>query len=225
MAEARAVIELFGGDLYEGSEARSEAFLEKAAQYRILHLATHGKAGRSMGEMSFLAFSPEGESPVVYMRQIEALDLRADLVVLSACETSVGEYRQGQGVISLSRGFFKAGARSVAATLWSVDDARHADLMRDFFVLLKKGLRKDEALRQAKLEHLNERPHDEAHPVYWAAAVLTGDVRALAPFPRSTPRPWLLALACAAFAALLFRGRQYLWRYIAGRKGKMRLAV
>ncbi|MEZ4891548.1 MAG: CHAT domain-containing protein [Saprospiraceae bacterium] len=98
---------------------------------------------------------------------------------MSACETSVGSYRFGQGVTSLAKGFFQAGARSVAATLWSVDDAKNAELIQLFFKALKSGIPKDQALRKAKLEFLHNHPQEEVHPVYWAAVGLYGDTAPL----------------------------------------------
>lgn len=94
-----------------------------------------------------------------------------------------GSTRLGEGVISLAKGFFHAGARSIVATLWSVDDAKNAKLIRMFFENIRSGMAKDEALRRAKLRFLDELPHDEAHPVFWAATVANGDMAAMEFFP------------------------------------------
>ena len=152
----------------------------------MLLLATHGKASNIPSEPSYLAFSPAKDSAFyLYMRDLYQLHLPAELVVLSACETNLGEYKVGEGVISLAKGFFHAGVRSMVATLWSVDDAKNADLMLQFFQQIRKGVPKDAALQQAKLNHLKTRPHDEAHPFFWAAAVATGDMA-----PMDFPAPW-----------------------------------
>ena len=82
-------------------------------------------------------------------------------------------------MISLAKGFFHAGARSIVATLWSVDDAKNAKLIRLFFQHIQSGMPKDAALRQAKLQFLDELPHDEAHPAFWAAPIANGDMTAL----------------------------------------------
>ncbi len=180
--EAKAVADMYGGKLLSGKAATMPAFSELAGQYRILLLAMHGKASSTVGDMSYIAFSTVGDStvsPFLYTRDLYAQSIPADLVVLSACETSVGAYRFGQGVLSLAKGFFQAGARSVAATLWSVDDASNAALMRLFFQEIKNGSRKDEALRAAKLKFLATHPHAEANPVYWAAVTAYGDMGAL----------------------------------------------
>lgn len=179
-AEAKSMHDMLGGKLLDGAAATMPAFLAEAGKYRILLLSMHGKASSTVGDMSYVAFSTGAhttENPFLYARDLYARPIPAELVVLSACETSVGSYRFGQGVISLAKGFFQAGARSVAATLWSVDDAKNAELMRLFFHEIKNGLPKDEALQRAKLAYLALHPNDEANPVYWAAVTVYGDMR------------------------------------------------
>lgn len=211
--ELRAAAALFNGRLFTGADAGTADFTKEAGHYRVLLLATHGKAGRTIGDMSYLAFThvPEDDAaPVIYTRDLYAMRIPAELVVLSACETSVGEYRAGQGVISLGKGFFQAGARSVVATLWSVDDARHADLMVRFYKNLKAKQRKDDALRQAKLDYIAGHPHDEAHPAYWAGSTAWGNMR---PLPEGR-RQNLLYVLGGAF--LLVAG--FSWAHIRRKK-------
>lgn len=186
--EAKAVCRMLQGDLLDGKEATVTAFTQNAGDYRILLLSTHGQASSAAGDLSYLAFSPAQDTQsgaFLYVRDLYLQRFPAELVVLSACETSVGEYRLGEGVISLAKGFFHAGARSIVATLWSVDDAKNAKLIRLFFECLYKGLRKDEALRDAKLRFLDDVAHDEAHPVFWAAAIANGDMA-----PVELPGSW-----------------------------------
>src|SRR5260370_16313338 len=83
------------------------------------------------------------------------LKLNAELVTVSACSTAVGKLVDGEGMIGLTRAFIYAGADSVVVSLWNVNDAATADLMRGFYENLKRGLPKDEALRQAKLKLLS----------------------------------------------------------------------
>jgi CHAT domain-containing protein len=106
--------------------------------------------------------------------EVEGLDLKGtELVVLSACETGVGEVKDGEGVFGLRSAFQVAGARSTVLTLWSVDDAATARLMRDFYGRLVAGTGRGEALRAAQL--VLER---QGMPVaVWAPFVLTGDPR------------------------------------------------
>jgi CHAT domain-containing protein len=180
--EAQAVCKMLDGDLLDRQEATMSAFVRDAGEYRILLLSTHGQASSAAGDLSYLAFSTPQDTQsgaFLYVRDLYLQRFPAELVVLSACETSVGEYRLGEGVISLAKGFFHAGARSIVATLWSVDDAKNAKLIRLFFDCLRTGIRKDEALREAKLRFLDEVSQDEAHPVFWAAAVANGDMKGM----------------------------------------------
>ena len=207
--EAKEVCQLLDGDLLDQDKATVAAFLEKAGNYQVLLLSTHGQASSMAGDYSYLAFSASADSTAasfLYVRDLYLQKLPAELVVLSACETSVGEYRLGEGVISLANGFFHAGARSMIATLWSVDDAKNARLITLFFNYLYSGLRKDEALRQAKLKFLDSVSQDEAHPVFWAAAIAHGDMKAME-FPAKYKWLWWVG----AIIVVLFFGVLVFW--------------
>ena len=182
--EAEQISDLWGAKILTGSRATLGAFRELAPHYDILHLATHGKyfVHKEIDNYSAIAFAEQKDSKsneYLYTRDLYAMRLPTELVVLSACETGIGDYHSGEGVISLAHGFIHAGAKSVVNTLWSVDDARTAELMVDFFTLLKKGASRDQALQQAKLNLLENRPHDEVHPYFWAGLVGIGATEAV----------------------------------------------
>ena len=190
--EAVAVNNIIGGDLYIGRDATEADFLTRADEYRIIHLSTHGKANDKMGDYSFIAFSEIADSTLdnerLYVRELYNMDIDADMVVLSACETGLGELRRGEGIIGLARGFTYAGARSTVTSLWSVDDAQTAKLMKRFYVYIKNGLDKDEALRQAKLDRIAEGVH--ADPYFWASFVAAGNMN---PIDLTAPFKWWYA--------------------------------
>ena len=123
------------------------------------------------------------------MHEVYGLDLdRADLVVLSACQTQVGELSAGDEVVGLTRAFLY-GAPTVVSSLWSVDDAATGALMARFYKHLLAGMGKAEALQAAQAEVRADPAHPEwAHPYYWAAFVLSGEPGAVtAPALKSTP--------------------------------------
>lgn len=208
-AETKSIGKLFRTKVMKGSEATRDAFLTQAARYQVLHLATHAKANDEEGEFSFLAFAPtpgdtlyEGK---LYVRELYTTSLPAELVVLSACESGIGEFKRGEGLVSLAYGFTQAGARSVVTSLWRVSDRETAELMEFFYQNLRKGQTKDEALRQAKLQYIEAQGSWRTHPFFWAAFVPEGDMS-----PLDLPRP-MPVWAWAVVAALLLAGTWW-WR-------------
>ena len=164
-----------------GKTATKEKFLDLAAKYKVLHLATHGKANHLEGEFSFLAFAPidgNQENGLLSVGELYNLPLNADLVLLSACETGIGEQQRGEGVVSLARAFAFAGAKGIVASLWSVNDKSTMQVMDNFYAELKSGKTKNIALANAKRQYLEKNP-GQMHPFYWAAFVAVGDMAAI----------------------------------------------
>lgn len=147
----------------------------------VLHLATHGVVDAEHPALSGLVLSlvdPDGRERPGFLSLAETynLDLAADLVVLSGCETALGKDVRGEGVIGLARGFLYAGAARVMASLWRVQDRSTAELMHRFYTaLLPGGLRPPAALRQAQLEMLRESRWSD--PYHWAGFALYGEWR------------------------------------------------
>jgi hypothetical protein len=144
---------------------------------RIAHLATHGVLSREIpgvGQPALvLAAEPAGseEDGLLTSREILARDVRADLVVLSACKTQAGATLAGEGPESLAYAFLFAGARAVVGSLWSVEDKASAELMRHFYAEISRGVPVPEALRRAR-EHLWNAGRQS--PFYWAPFVVIG---------------------------------------------------
>ncbi|HJX28609.1 MAG TPA: CHAT domain-containing tetratricopeptide repeat protein, partial [Thermoanaerobaculia bacterium] len=150
------------------------------AQYRIVHFATHGLIDNEQPELSKLAlsqFDEKGrprEQSFLRLADIYNLELNADLVVLSACQTALGQEVRREGLIGLTRGFMYAGAARVLASLWSVDDSATAKLMRTFYKhLLVHGRSAPDALRRAQLEMADNPKYSS--PYYWAGFSLQGE--------------------------------------------------
>lgn len=179
VSEAETIQKMIKGQLLIGEEATEENFIKEASFYKIIHLATHGKADDKIGNNSYLAFSALKDSlknELLYNRDLYSLQLNADMVVLSACETGIGELQKGEGIISLARGFSYAGAKSIITSLWSVNDQSTFQLMESFYQNIKNEVPKDAALRQAKLEYLAKSDNYHAHPFFWGAFISIGDM-------------------------------------------------
>ena len=156
-------------DVLQGAAATTDVFLKKAPFYTALHLSTHASAGgRAVPGIEFA-------DRTLTVPEIYAQRFHASLVSLSACETAAGSFAQSEGVLSLARAFAYAGAQSLVASHWSVNDRSTADLFAAFYDNLSKGMTKAEALRQAKLQYLSSSEMDvRKAPFHWAAFTLTG---------------------------------------------------
>jgi CHAT domain-containing protein/Tfp pilus assembly protein PilF len=149
------------------------------SQYRMVHLATHGLLDSEHPELSGVVLSMVDEKGAAVdgflrLEDIYNLNLPADLVVLSACQTGLGKEMRGEGLIGLTRGFMYAGAPRVVVSLWSVDDPATAELMKRFYrAILVDKLRPAAALRSAQMELRND--PQWSPPYYWAGFVLQGE--------------------------------------------------
>ncbi|MEL7504361.1 MAG: CHAT domain-containing protein [Cyanobacteria bacterium J06554_6] len=169
--EADAIARLLETRPLIGAAATEAAVVNQLPAARIIHLATHGLLDPVYGFQSALALAPgSGEDGLLKTREIINLDLQADLVVLSACDTGRGRLT-GDGVIGLARSFIGAGVPSIVVSLWAIPDAPTAKLMTEFYQQLDQGGSKAQALRQAMLETLETHPH----PRNWAAFTLIGE--------------------------------------------------
>jgi CHAT domain-containing protein/predicted negative regulator of RcsB-dependent stress response len=171
-----------GGSLVLGFSAnRTTATGPELSQYRMVHFATHGLLNGSRPELSGLALSRfdhtgKRENGFLQLEDIYNLNLPADLVVLSACQTALDKDVQSEGLSGLTRGFMYAGAARVIASLWKSDDAATANLMGEFYrAMLREGLSPAAALRSTQV-HMWQQSQWRA-PYYWAAFTLQGEWR------------------------------------------------
>ena len=185
-----------------GSLASERGFRQEATNYGILHLGTHALMNAISPMYSRLVLSKDSAGAdaeadgYLHAYEIYELDLRAQLAVLTACETGTGK-DDGEGVRSLGYGFAYAGCPSLVTSLWSIDEQISSAIIKRFYELLADGLPKHKAMRQAKLDHLASADGELALPYYWAGLVLVGDVE-----PVRMPFSWPGPLFWAAFALL-----------------------
>ncbi|MEW6731711.1 MAG: CHAT domain-containing protein [Acidobacteriota bacterium] len=160
---------------------RETATNGELARYRIVHFATHGLLNSEHPELSGLVLSlvdekGKAQDGFLRMQEIYNLQLPADLVVLSACQTAVGKEIKGEGLVGLTRGFMYAGAERVIASLWQVDDLATAELMKRFYRgMLLNQLRPTAALRAAQIEMMRQKRW--ASPYFWAGFIVQGEWR------------------------------------------------
>jgi CHAT domain-containing protein/tetratricopeptide (TPR) repeat protein len=196
-AEARSIQALFPEAQVLTGEHASEAALEELKGPKILHIATHGffLQGKVQGKAGGEDGTSDPENPllrsglavsganlvrdsqghgILTALQASNLDLwGTKLVTLSACDTGLGEVKNGEGVYGLRRAFFLAGAESLVMSLWPVSDYVTRDLMTQYYSGLKKGIGRGEALRIAQLGMLKRK--DRQHPFYWASFIQAGE--------------------------------------------------
>ena len=169
---------VFKGDAYIGAEASESNFKIMAGNYKILHLAMHGWADDKNPLFSKLIFNSSNENnedDQLTAAELYNLSLNADLTILGACNTGYGEIQNGEGIMSLSRGFAYAGCSSIIASLWNIPDESTASITKSFLTYCKEGLPKDEALRFAKLDYLAQAPDRLSVPFFWAGLILIGE--------------------------------------------------
>lgn len=194
LQEASVIADMWNGQVYKGAGVTEEEFLQEAGNFSVLHLAMHALVEKDNEDFSRLLFAPSGESGRGFLSAMEIaeMDLPAEMVVLSACNTGKGEWRAGEGVFHLGRAFRLAGVRSMVMSLWQVPDRATSEMMPEFYRQLKDGQDKSMALRAAKLAYLDQAEPAFSSPYYWAGFVMVGDEQPLPAPQASFPWSWLI---------------------------------
>ncbi|MEZ4885587.1 MAG: CHAT domain-containing protein [Chitinophagales bacterium] len=180
--ELDVLSQMFEGHFYYGSDANESAVKQACSKASILHFSTHtliDDADPMYSVMLFANTEEQDNEGRLYAYELYNRKIDAEMAVLSACETGYGKLSRGEGILSLSRAFVHSGCPSTVMSLWQIDDAASAKVMLHFYQHLQNGSTKDEALRQAKIDYLQETESAYAHPYYWAALVSQGNQRPL----------------------------------------------
>jgi CHAT domain-containing protein len=177
--EVKNLKKIFRSKVFDDGNATEENFKKYAGNYSILHLAMHTIINNDNPLYSKLVFyhtNDTVEDGLLNTSELFGIQLNADLAVLSACNTGTGKLERGEGIMSLSRGFFYAGVPSIIMTSWAVEDNSGVDLMTSFYKYLSEGKPKNQALRLAKLDYLENSDQLKSHPHFWAAYMNIGDI-------------------------------------------------
>ncbi len=195
--EVRSISELVSGDTLLEEHATKSNFLDTIGSYRIMHLSTHADTG---GSNPWIACKDASIS----LNEIYATQNQSDMVVLSACKTSLGTLEKGEGIMSLARGFFHSGAKSVLSSLWSTNDKSNQEILFDFYKGLQQGFTKSTALRKAKLKYIQTHHGSELSPFYWGSLILIGDASNISLYSNNTTWNWLWIAVLPLFFIFLY---------------------
>ncbi|NVO11887.1 MAG: CHAT domain-containing protein [Bacteroidales bacterium] len=207
----RTALLTFGKSL-TGSNATETNFKKYCGRYGIINFYAHGLEDTLNPANSKLALSAPTDSTddgYLHAWEVYNMQLNAEMVVLGVCNSGSGKLSKGEGVLSLSRSFMYAGSQSVIMSLWLAYDKPTNDILNDFYLNLFKGMRKDEALRLAKLKYLENEPI-YTRPRFWAGIVVNGNQNGLY-------HHWILKRIIFAVAlVLLLLLVLWKWRAIKG---------
>ncbi|EZH72206.1 hypothetical protein ATO12_25060 [Aquimarina atlantica] len=204
--EIKAISNIIDGQYYYGSQAIEANFKKNAGRYAILHLALHGDVDNERPENSRLYFTKSKdtiEDNLLYSHELFALDIPAELTVLSACYTGTGKIAKGEGIMSLGSAFQYAGTKSLLLSSWEVSDQTTPKLMQYFYTNLKAGMNKAKALQQAKLQYLATANINRTQPFYWGGFYLVGDSSPIA-FESNTLWYWVALIVLVLIGVEVF---------------------
>lgn len=173
--EVKKIGELTNGAAYIGFDATEAVFKAEASKYGVLHFATHGILNHKYPLYSSLVLlGDDTEDGLLHTYELYNMQIKAELVALSACNTGVGAIQKGEGAMSVARGFAYAGCPNIAMTLWPVSDQATQILMENFYRYLMQGIPKAEALQRAKLGFLDAGKGLICTPYFWSGLILVG---------------------------------------------------
>ncbi len=179
-AEVEAILEIISGISFSGKEANKNSLMNLAKDYSILHFAMHSEMNKEKPLHSALLFSSEDSTSYSKLKALELYNqsFNSDLVVLSACSSGFDRFNKGEGVLGFAKAFAYAGVPSLVYSIWKIPDNSSSYIMTHFYNHLAEGKAKDEALRLAKLDYINDDgiPTSQKSPYYWAGFIASGNM-------------------------------------------------
>jgi CHAT domain-containing protein len=190
----------------KNQNASRSNFLINMSQYAVLHLSTHAFSSSTETKPN-VVFA----DTALYLSELYSLDISANLVVLSACQTNIGQLSPGEGVMSLGRGFTYAGAKSLVSSLWNVNAMSTSNVLSKFYDAILNKVPKYEALHLAKKAYLEDEsiPAYERSPYYWAGLVYYGDDQGVV--LNQSKSNWFYGVT--SIVLLLLAGGFLFWKY------------
>lgn len=210
---ANNVTHLMPGIAYTDDKATERRFKETAHEYSIIHFGTHTEINSASPMLSRLILAKDSPGSAaendgyLHVYEIYNLSLQAELAVLTACETGLGQENQSRGIYSLSHGFAYAGCPSVLMSLWKIDEKTSSEIITNFYENLARGETKSAALRHAKLKFLKTAKDDLAAPYFWSGLVLLGNTSPIAMSSDSSTW-WMASLLILVLFAVAI-----IWKY------------
>jgi len=160
--------------LFKDEQGTKYNFLKYAPNSKVIHLHTHGEFDENEIEQSYIAFHQKENSPDsnLYIRELYGIQLNSDLITTAVCYSGDGQLRKGQGIISLARGFFYAGVKSIFPALWEGNNNSLSEITSLFYQYVDEGMEVSAAMNQAKKDYLKAHEKEEfAYPYYWGAYI------------------------------------------------------
>ncbi len=193
--EMQSIKSNYQGNYFENANATFENFKKNASDFSILHLSTHADAGDREIPASIKFFDQD-----ILYSELYNLNIKPNLVVLSACQTGIGKLYKSEGAMSIARGFQYAGAENLLFSLWKVNDYTTSVFMSDFYKNSKENKSFSEANHQAKLDFLSNQviSNSKKSPYYWSAFVYYGTIQ-----KETNSNYWLYILGFFGIVTLL----------------------
>ncbi len=207
--EIQGIEKQFDGENFIGSRASENAFRNRIESSRIVHIATHGIVNEESPELSYLVFNTDSEDSIhdgiLHLFELYDMSVKADLTILSACNTGNGKLAAGEGVMSMARAFTYSGSKSVMMSLWLANDKSTYQIIDALYLGLADSETKSSALQKSKLAYLAEADNLMSHPFYWAHIITTGND---APLVKSAINPAWLILLIVPLIVMVTRARK-----------------
>ncbi len=206
---AKKLKKKFSNLSFTGINATESRIKENMQKGKILYFGTHAIANSDDPLRSKLVLAkeagPQTEDGYLHAYELYGIPLEADLTILNACESGLGDIQEGEGMISLAYSIHYAGCPSTIMSLWKVDEKISTQITADFLQYLSQGLSKSEALRQAKLDYLDTAKNGMDHPFYWGGMILMGQDGAVVIKKKIGYWWWILGVGIAISAYFLLR--------------------